>query len=140
MADLPDLASNSLAPSASSLGADRGFDLSLRLLTILVLIALAGSVGLLAYRWLAPRFSENDREPLSSQTNPPAPAVSPADSGPSHGEEVLMDPGRVFRCEEQGRVSFSDHACLGPALAPSAAPPSAPPPAPAAAAPASSHP
>ncbi|SPE20042.1 hypothetical protein SBBP1_110084 [Burkholderiales bacterium] len=90
---------------------DRSFDLSLRLLTVLVLIALAGSVSFLAYRLLAPRFSQNDNERVTTTTSRPPVAPATTVAGPAHGDEVLMDPGRVFRCEEQGRVSFSDQAC-----------------------------
>jgi hypothetical protein len=114
---------------------DRSFDLSLRLLTILVAIALAGSISLLAYRWLAPRFLQDDAGPVAARTSEPRPAPASDVAGPAHGDEVLMDPGRVFRCEEQGRVSFSDHACTNSPAGGDAPPthprPSTPPPAPA---------
>lgn len=113
---------------------DRSFDLSLRLLTILVVIALAGSVSLLAYRWLAPHLLQNNAGPVTTRMSQPQPAPTAADHGSARGDEVLMDPGRVFRCEEQGRVSFSDHACTGTpagnetaAARPHAANPPAPP-------------
>ncbi|HXY05753.1 MAG TPA: hypothetical protein VEI05_04345 [Burkholderiaceae bacterium] len=92
---------------------DRSFDLSLRLLTALVLAALAGSVSFLAYRWLAPRFSPTDSERVATKIAHPLDAPSAAVAGSTRGDQVLMDPGRVFRCEEQGRVSFSDQACPG---------------------------
>jgi hypothetical protein len=97
-----------LAPRNPS---DRSFDLSLRLLTTLVVIALTGSVSLLAYRFIAPRLSRGDSGPVTAQPNPPMPPPAESATGPAKGDEVLMDPGRVFRCEDQGRVSFSDHAC-----------------------------
>jgi len=96
--------------------ADRSFDLSLRLLTALVVIALGGSVSFLAYRWLGPRFSQIDSGTIATKIAPRPDAPTATVSGATHGDEVLMDPRRVFRCEEQGRVSFSDQAC------PSAAP------------------
>jgi len=99
---------------------DRSFDLSLRLLTVLVLIALAGSVSFLAYRWLAPRFSQNDNGRVSTTASHPPDTPATTVDGPAKGDQVLMDPGRVFRCEEQGRVSFSDQAC------PNGAPPGDP--------------
>jgi hypothetical protein len=92
---------------------DRSFDLSLRLLTALVVAALIGSIGLLAYRWLAPRFIMDGAGPITAQTARPAAPKTPVDSDASHRDQVLMDPGRVFRCEDQGRVSFSDEACVG---------------------------
>ncbi len=113
------LAKNPAQGVAASTG-DRSFDLSLRLLTILVLIALTASVSLLGYRWLAPRFSHDDGGPLNARSSRPPPAPAGDDRGPSAGDQVLMAPGRVFRCEEQGRVSFSDQACpeRGPARKP----------------------
>jgi len=113
---------------------DRSFDLSLRLLTVLILVTLAGSVSFLAYRWLAPRFAQTDSEPIQTKVAPPPDAPAPTAAGSTHRDQVLMDPGRVFRCVEQGQVSFSDQACPnGPTpggTAPSARPrPSAPAPA-----------
>jgi len=97
---------------------DRSFDLSLRLLTALILVTLVGSVSFLAYRWLAPRFAQTGNEPVATKVAPPPDAPAPAVAGSTHRDQVLMDPGRVFRCEEQGRVSFSDQACPnGPANA-----------------------
>jgi len=91
--------------------ADRSFDLSLRLLTALVLAALAGSVSFLAYRWLAPRLSQTDSAAATMKIAPRPAAPVASEAGSTRGDQVLMDPGRVFRCEEQGRVSFSDQAC-----------------------------
>jgi len=109
------------APLATAAApADDSFELSLRLLTALVVVALIGSLGLLGYRWIAPRLERGDTSPLTTRlSRPPAPAVE-TDHSPSHGDEVLMDPGRVFRCvDPTGRVSFSDQACPGtPAAAP----------------------
>jgi hypothetical protein len=99
---------------------DRSFDFSLRMLTVLVLVALAGSVGLLAYRWVAPQFAQFDSGPPTVTTARPKLAPAKSTAGPAHGDEVLMDPGHVFRCEEQGRVTFSDRAC--PAAGGSVAP------------------
>ena len=96
---------------ANSNDADRSFDFSLRLLTALVVIALAGSVSLLFYRWLAPSFSPSGAGTVARSTARPQSAPAATVVGPTRGAEVLMDPGRVFRCEEQGRVSFSDQAC-----------------------------
>ncbi|HYA66375.1 MAG TPA: hypothetical protein VEE84_06785 [Burkholderiaceae bacterium] len=90
---------------------DRSFDLSLRLLTALVLVTLAGSVSFLAYRFLAPRFSQIGSTSVTNKISQPPSAPAASVDTSSRGDQVLMDPGRVFRCEEQGRVSFSDQAC-----------------------------
>jgi hypothetical protein len=100
---------------------EKGFEFSLNLLTAVVLVALAASIVTLAYRIIAPRFSEPDSGPVRVTVARPKPAPAADPKGPEKGDEVLMDPGHVFRCEEQGRVTFSDRAC------PSAAPPPAKP-------------
>src|SRR6266853_5662362 len=90
---------------------DRYFDLSLRLLTIFVLVSLVCCVGFLSYRWLAPRWLSEPATPVESRGSivvAPAPASKAAPAPPG---EILMDPHKTFRCVEQGRVSFSDRAC-----------------------------
>jgi hypothetical protein len=129
--DAPSTDSTALSPVGLP-QADSGFDLSLRLLTALVVVALAASVGLLVYRWVAPRLDQANTGPVRARASEPAPAAASPEVGPRHGDEVLMDPGRVFRCEEQGRVTFSDQACVGGSPA---APPAAPSRAPGAGAP-----
>jgi hypothetical protein len=103
---------------AGAVASDRSFEFSLRLLTVVVLVALVGSTGLLAYRVIAPRFSEPGSGPVKFTSARPKPAPSADNAGPAKGDEVLMDPGHVFRCEEQGRVTFSDRACTEGAKAP----------------------
>lgn len=110
-----------LAPGIRA--ADSSFDLSLRLLTALVMFALAGSVSLLAYRWIEQNRRSSEAVPAPASTTPPAPVAHAPEVGPTHRDEVLMDPGRVFKCEEQGRVTFSDQACTGVAPAPRTTPP-----------------
>jgi len=92
---------------------DSSLDVSLRMLTVLVLFALAGSVSLLAYRWIAPGFSLTDSTRVTTQRIAPPPAPAEVAADPAKGDEVLMAPGHVFRCTEQGRVTFSDRACPG---------------------------
>jgi len=109
-----------LAPGMNA--ADSSFDLSLRLLTALVMFALVGSVSLLVYRWIEQNRHGSDAVPVPASSSVPAPVAKSPDHGPLHRDEVLMDPGRVFKCEEQGRVTFSDQACPGtaPAVRPAA--------------------
>jgi hypothetical protein len=108
-----------LTPAASA--ADSSFDLSLRLLTALVIFALVGSVSLLAYRWIDQNRRNSDAVPVPASSTAPAPVAKIPERGPLHRDEVLMDPGRVFKCEDQGRVTFSDQACVS--AAPAARPP-----------------
>jgi hypothetical protein len=102
-------AASAEAPVAAS---ERSYDLSLRLLTWLVVIALAGSVTLLVYRWLEPLSGDGGNRVTVTQPAP-RPAPAPAATGPAKRDEVLMEPGHVFRCEEEGRVTFSDRTCPG---------------------------
>jgi len=119
------------APAPGMNAADSSFDLSLRLLTALVMFALVGSVSLLAYRWIEQNRHDSEAVRVPASSSAPAPVARSPDQGPLHRDEVLMDPGRVFKCEEQGRVTFSDQACTGtapavrpgaPATTPAAAP------------------
>jgi hypothetical protein len=90
---------------------DRYFDLSLRLLTIFVLVSLACCVAFLSYRWLYPHFHKAPAAPIEPRGSiivSPAPASA---AKPAPADEVLMDPHKAFRCIEQGRVTFSDRAC-----------------------------
>ena len=90
---------------------DRYFDLSLRLLTIFVLVSLVCCVGFLSYRWLGPRLHRAP-EPAIELRSSVAPSPAPAsDSAPAPADQVLMDPHKAFRCVEQGKVTFSDRAC-----------------------------
>jgi hypothetical protein len=95
----------------SAPSSDRFFDFSLRLLTMFVVGALVACTAFLVYRWLAPQFSRPDTGQLLMRHSPAVIQPAPALAGPSLGDEVLMDPHRVFRCVEGGRVSFSDKAC-----------------------------
>ena len=89
---------------------DRYFDVSLRLLTIFVLVSLVACVGFLSYRWLEPRFNKPapPAEAAAPAITSPAPA---AETKPAPVDEVLMDPHKTFRCVEKGKVTFSDRAC-----------------------------
>ncbi len=90
---------------------DRYFDLSLRLLTIFVLVSLVCCVALLSYRWLSPYFGKTKDAPPEAHgpiVPPPQPAAA---ATPPAADEVLMDPRKTFRCVEQGKVTFSDRAC-----------------------------
>lgn len=90
--------------------ADRLYDLSLRILMVVVSVGLVGSVAFLTYRWLAPPRPIQTDVPVVEigvkPTQSAAPAVQPAPKG-----EVLMNPGKIFKCEVNGRVTFSEQPC-----------------------------
>jgi hypothetical protein len=90
---------------------DRYFDLSLRLLTIFVLVSLVCCVAFLSYRWLAPRLLRTPATPVEAR-NPVIEAPAPAaNAAPAPADQILMDPRKTFRCVEKGKVTFSDRAC-----------------------------
>lgn len=109
------------AVAAGVLAGDRSLDQSLRLLTALVTVALVASVSLLLYRWIAPQLDQGDSGPVAVRTAPPQPAPKAARDEAPRGDQVLMDPRHVFRCDDQGQVSFSDQACGSGAAAAAAA-------------------
>jgi hypothetical protein len=98
-------------PMNDANASDRYFDLSLRLLTIFVLVSLVCCVAFLSYRWLAPHLLRTPAAPVEARG---AVVVSPAPAAqkvPAPADEVLMDPRKTFRCVEEGKVTFSDRAC-----------------------------
>jgi hypothetical protein len=90
--------------------ADRSFDLSLRVLTIVVMVGLAACIGFLAYLRIE-RFLHRSGEVVAAPVAAPAPAPPPAPVVAAKPDEVLMAPNRVFRCLDHGKMTFSDKAC-----------------------------
>lgn len=90
-------------------GSDRYLDLTLRILTLAVIAALLGCIAFLMHRWSQPNAPGAS---LVHVVQAPAPAV--AVPLPARGEaavQVLHAPGRIFRCEHQGQVTYSDQPC-----------------------------
>jgi hypothetical protein len=103
---------NDTNPISDGSGAsDRYFDLSLRLLTIFVLVSLVCCVGFLAYRWVRPHLLKQPLAPVEARGAVLVSPVPAAQTAPAPADEVLMDPRKTFRCVEQGKVTFSDRAC-----------------------------
>lgn len=98
--------------SEPNLSSDRHFDLSLRLLTMFVLVSLALCVAFLTRSfWIGP-FTSAEKKP-DSQAIVPAAVPQPATvAAPAPQPAVLMDARKTFRCDDKGRVSFSDRACV----------------------------
>jgi hypothetical protein len=94
---------------------DRYFDLSLRLLTIFVLVSLACCVLFLSVRWWREYQSSRTPKPPIESHAPALPAPAPAaQTAAPPADQVLMDPRKTFKCEERGKaVSFSDRPCEG---------------------------
>jgi hypothetical protein len=90
---------------------DRYFDLSLRLLTIFVLVSLVCCVAFLSYRWLAPHLLRAPAVPIELRNPVVASPLPDPQAKPAPADQILMDPHKTFRCVEQGKVTFSDRAC-----------------------------
>lgn len=90
--------------------AERLYDWSLRALMAVIVGGLVACAVFLAWRWAQPAAEVSDRVPLSTIQRPAksAPTAEPAqkDAG-----QVLLQPGQMYRCEGNGRVTFSDQPC-----------------------------
>jgi hypothetical protein len=98
------------AAAAENTSADRLYDLSLRILMVVVSVGLVGSVAFLTYRWLAPPRPVRTDVPMMEIGARPAPATKP-DASPAPKGEVLMNPGQIFKCDVNGRITFSEQPC-----------------------------
>lgn len=91
--------------------ADRFYEFSLRVLMAFVTLVLLGCIGFLAYRWMQPQATTDHGVPLVQvEVKPPVERVA-APPAPQPKAEVLLAPGKIFRCELKGRVTFSDQPC-----------------------------
>ncbi|HXF45687.1 MAG TPA: hypothetical protein VNK91_06175 [Burkholderiaceae bacterium] len=104
--------SSKLQPTkhATSAPGDRLYDLSLRILMGVVSVGLVASVAFLTYRWLVPPRAPEVAVPVVEVGVKPAQASTPVPAAPPKAE-VLMNPGKIFKCEVDGRVIFSEQAC-----------------------------
>lgn len=92
-------------------GSDRFVDLTLRILTGVVLAGLVVALVLLLWNSLRPPVPTTVPIPLVEVEPKPAPKAEPvAPVAPAKGE-VLLNPGQVFRCIVNGRTTFSDKPC-----------------------------
>jgi len=102
--------SSSQTTAADDSNADRLYDLSLRILMVVVSVGLVASVAFLTYRWLAPPRPIQIDVPVVEIGIRPAQAATPTAPAAPKGE-VLMNPGQIFKCDVNGRVTFSEQPC-----------------------------
>lgn len=91
-------------------GSERLFDWLLRGLTIMVILTLVACVAFLAWRWLGRKDTDNSLIPVT-EIDRPVPPLTSESTDQSSGDEVLVKPDQMYRCEGQGQVSFSDRPC-----------------------------
>lgn len=99
---------------------DNFVDLSLRILTVVILTVLFFALGLLIWRFLSPPPASVKTVPLVDVAPKPTATAEPAaPAAPAKGE-VLLDPGKVYRCVVNGRTTFSERPCPNGAAVPTA--------------------
>jgi hypothetical protein len=96
--------------AADNSSADRLYDLSLRILMVVVSVGLVASVAFLTYRWLAPARPVQTEVPVVEVGVRRTPASTPS-AAPAPKGEVLMNPGQIFKCDVNGRITFSEQPC-----------------------------
>lgn len=93
-------------------GSDRFVDLTVRILTGLVLAGLMVALVLLIWNSLKPQVREPAPTPRLVEVEPKqAPKAEPAAPAASAKSEVLLNPGQVYRCVINGRTTFSERPC-----------------------------
>jgi hypothetical protein len=89
---------------------DRVYDFSLRILMLALTGVLIGCIALLLWRWVQPAKPRGDVVPVTevpAKTEP----VQRADAALPASSQVLLSPGKVFRCDSGGKVTFTDRPC-----------------------------
>ena|SRR5882672_828374 len=99
-----------VAAATDNSSADRLYDLSLRILMVVVSVGLVGSVAFLTYRWLAPPRAVQTEVPVVEIGVRPTQLIVPT-AAPAPKGEVLMAPGQIFKCDVNGRITFSEQPC-----------------------------
>lgn len=94
----------------SSAGSERLIDWLLQALTVLVITTLVACVVFLAWRWLGPQDSNTSTVTLTP-IDRPTPELTGKGSAEPSGDEVLVKPDQMYRCEGGGEVIFSDRPC-----------------------------
>lgn len=92
-------------------GSDRFVDLTLRILTGVILAAFVVALVLLIWNALRPTVRATAPVPLVEVEPKPAPQAEPALPAAPAKPEVLLNPGQVYRCVINGRTTFSDKPC-----------------------------
>jgi hypothetical protein len=91
---------------------DSFVDLSLRILTGVIVAGLIVALALLLWNFLAKNPPGPNSVPVVEVAPKPAPAPDPVAPPPAKGE-VLLNPGQVYRCVVNGRTVFSERPCPG---------------------------
>ena len=90
---------------------DRVYDFSLRILMLAISAALIGCVVWMAWRWGQPQASPAAAVPVTQVAPKSEPVPVRESTNPSSGQQVLLAPGQVFKCESGGKITFTDRPC-----------------------------
>jgi hypothetical protein len=98
-----------MVPHSLFVSSDRHVDLALNLLTMVVGGALLATVAYLMFAWIRPGVPAAER----AMAGPPAWAAMPALLLPPPLEFELQLPGlpTIYRCEQRGRITYTDRPC-----------------------------
>jgi hypothetical protein len=100
-----------MVPHSLFVSSDRHVDLALNLLTMVVGGALLATVAYLMFAWIRPGVPATDR----TVVGPPAWAAMPTLllPPPLEFEFELQLPGlpAIYRCEQRGRITYTDRPC-----------------------------
>jgi hypothetical protein len=90
---------------------DRFYDFSLRLLMLALGAALIGCLVWLAWRWSHPPAGNATVVPVTQVSPKVEPAPVKDAAGRDTPQQVLLAPGQVFKCQNGGKVTFTDRPC-----------------------------
>jgi hypothetical protein len=100
-----------LAVSTVPAHAERVYDLSLRVLMGAVAVTLIACIGFLTWRWLNPTPVPSSMVQLTAVSRTAHSQVPMPEPVQTATAQVLLKPGQMYRCERNGRVTFSDLPC-----------------------------
>lgn len=90
---------------------DSFLDLSLRILTGVIVAVLAVALVMLIWNFFSPRLPVDAPVPVVEiAPKPAAPPEQAPSAAPTKGE-VLLNPGQVYKCVINGRTTFSERPC-----------------------------
>jgi hypothetical protein len=90
---------------------DRLHDLSLRMMTLGVVVLLTVCAGFLAWRQFRPPAPVTPVAAPALAESFPVRAPEPYQTRSLPDPQILRAPDKVFRCAQRGRVVYSDQAC-----------------------------
>ena len=76
-----------------------------------VVVTLIACIGFLTWRWLSPAPAPSSIVPLTAVSRTAHLQLPAPEPVPTATAQVLLKPGQMYRCDRNGRVTFSDLPC-----------------------------